>query len=544
MAGDPPSSSPGSLAGGRYLLIEEVGRGGMARVFRAMDTQLRVERAIKIIHTEGRGASGRARRLATEAQAMARIHHAHILAVHDIGESEEGPFVVMDLVRGGNLEEHLEKFGPIPPRQAVLWMIEVLEALEAAHAVGVIHRDIKPSNILLDSSGSTKLADFGIAMFTDGLDRHTRTGVTMGSMAYMAPEQRLDARSVNASADVYAAACTLYNLLTLATPVDLFTATPESPRWMDLPRRLREVLYRATRLDPAARFRTAGSFAETLRLVQAELDGLPPVPVRAGLPSSDGNTVAALPGELSGDLPTMARETLEDEERRVPWWLVATALLGAGVTSPLWLGSIFATSAPVPPQDQVSTVVDAVLPPTGREVSVVEAMIPAATPTPSAAAQPHQPTRVPVESTPAVPTPAVLAPVRPIVELTEPPGSSEEVRPVARTMANDAVAGHWRGSFNGMPCTMHLRLEGARLEGTTSTSFGGGEPQETRVAGGFEGSTLVLNDLEDVPDAGRYDLALGPVGDRLQGTFSTRDARTLPVSFRRSAGADGGTRGP
>lgn len=269
---DPESDAVPTIAGGRFELTKLLGRGGMAKVWRARDTQLGVDRAIKIIQGRGRARTIRGRRLRNEARAMARLAHPHVVQVHDVVDTDEGPAIVMDLVPGGTLDDRVRARGALPPASCVVWIIQILDALHAAHALGIVHRDVKPSNILVSADGQALLLDFGIALLSDE-DRHTRTGISMGSVAYMAPEQRLDAARVGPAADIYSAGSTLYHLVTGQPSVDLFTADASSERWKAVPEALREPLQRATSLDAANRYPTARGFAHALH---EALQALPP----------------------------------------------------------------------------------------------------------------------------------------------------------------------------------------------------------------------------------------------------------------------------
>jgi hypothetical protein len=268
---------PGDVLSDRFRLTHTLGAGGAATVFAAEDTLLGVQRAVKVLH--GTGSQARRtqlrRRLRAEARAMAGLAHPNILAVHDVGSEGELDFVVMDLASGGSLARWLVQDGPLPPGLALSYMVQVLAALAAAHAAGIVHRDVKPQNILLDGRGRAMLADFGIALLAEDHGRTTRTGVAMGSLSYMAPEQRLDARSVGVAADLYAAGATLYNLLTDANPVDLFTVTPDDARMAGLPEPIATLILRATRHAPGQRFENAREMARALIDVLPEAGDAP-----------------------------------------------------------------------------------------------------------------------------------------------------------------------------------------------------------------------------------------------------------------------------
>jgi tetratricopeptide (TPR) repeat protein len=193
----------------RYRLAEVIGTGGMGRVFRAHDSVFGRDVAIKVIEMGpvGPDATQRRERFVREARAAARLAHPNIVAVHDV-DADFG-WLVMDLVDGEPLKELVAR-GPSPPALVRSIAAQVLAALDAAHAAGVIHRDIKPSNIMLDRAGKATLVDFGVARLVDA--ELTRTGETVGTPAYMSPEQLRGAR-VDERTDLYGLAATLYELV-------------------------------------------------------------------------------------------------------------------------------------------------------------------------------------------------------------------------------------------------------------------------------------------------------------------------------------------
>ena len=188
--------------GQRYETLREIGTGGTAVVFEAMDHVLGRRCAVKVlVEVSGSDAEGRSRRLRQEAAALATLEHPRVVRVYDLGEHEGRPFLAMEYVPGGTLAEKLLAEGAFRPSEANHRMVEVLDALQAAHDAGIVHRDVKPQNVLLREDGTAALADFGIARNAGGA--HTRTGVALGSLDYMAPEQRLDAHKAGPAADVY-----------------------------------------------------------------------------------------------------------------------------------------------------------------------------------------------------------------------------------------------------------------------------------------------------------------------------------------------------
>jgi serine/threonine-protein kinase len=224
IASAPAEAPPASLVGamlGRYRIEELLGRGGMGVVYRAHDTALGRAVAVKVIPPELAGDAERRARLAREAQAAAAIHHPNLVAVHDVGEHDGAPFIVMELVRGRPLRSFVGEREP-DLRTRIRWLGDIARALEAAHRGGLVHRDIKPENVLVGDDGAIKVLDFGIARRAtneDGSagDTVTRDGVILGTPAYMAPEQ-IEKEPMDARTDQFAWGVVAYELLTGSLP--------------------------------------------------------------------------------------------------------------------------------------------------------------------------------------------------------------------------------------------------------------------------------------------------------------------------------------
>ena len=289
-----PEETP-TLSQGRYRLLEILGEGGMAVVYRAWDGRLRVDRAIKLLSPAvARQADLRAR-FENEARTMAGLRHENIVAVHDIGQDGDEVFMVMELVEGGTLWDWVVGFGQMPPRMALQATLPVLDAMAVAHEAGIIHRDIKPQNIMLTEKGLPKVADFGIAHMQDPLaDRNlTRTGTIMGTWGYMAPEQRQSSRKVDARSDIYALGAMLYAVGTGKIPVDLFASDEDDELLEGLQPALADIIHRATRYKPERRF---ADVAEMGQAVERALEELPPIP-------EDRPPLGPLPERPADDAP-------------------------------------------------------------------------------------------------------------------------------------------------------------------------------------------------------------------------------------------------
>jgi serine/threonine-protein kinase len=260
----------GTLADGRYRLESILGQGGMAVVYAAWDSRLEVRRAVKVLLPAMANNAPVRRRFEREARVMARLHHPHILTVHDVGTDGSRVYIVMELLRGGSLAdlmEHDER--GLEPWLALGYAEQVLEALHFTHGRGVIHRDIKPQNVLLESGGGVRVADFGIARCDDTTEHHlTRTGAVMGTWAFMAPELRGDATRAGPSTDLFATGVTLYAMLTRRTPVDLYASNLEEEHFRGMDPALRGLIRTATAYHPDQRFASAQQMALAIRAVR------------------------------------------------------------------------------------------------------------------------------------------------------------------------------------------------------------------------------------------------------------------------------------
>ncbi|HJX52119.1 MAG TPA: serine/threonine-protein kinase, partial [Polyangia bacterium] len=201
----------------RYRIIEEVGQGGMAVVYRAQDETLRREVAVKVLHPHLLAEAESRARLQREARAVAKLNHDGILQIFDYsGDDAESSFIVTEFIDGQTLKQFLTSRKLPVPELAALIVLEVGDALAHAHSFGIIHRDVKPENVMVRKDGAIKLMDFGVAQVVD-LERMTVTGQILGSPAYMAPEV-LDGKTLDFRSDVFSLGVMLYQMATGVLP--------------------------------------------------------------------------------------------------------------------------------------------------------------------------------------------------------------------------------------------------------------------------------------------------------------------------------------
>lgn len=310
-------SDPNAYLGrviGKYKVVELLGRGGMAVVYKAYQEGLDRYVAIKLMHSFLADEGEFLERFKREARAMALLKHPHIADVYDFDVVDDTYYIVMEFVGGGSLKEEIEQFQQagerMPLSQAVRIMLELIDAVSYAHARGMIHRDIKPGNIMLRADGGAVLTDFGIAKIM-GVVSHTLTGAMVGTPAYMAPEQGMghlgDERS-----DLYSLGILFFHLITGRLPFESTTplavvmkhvTEPLPPPITfnpDIPAGIQDVILRVTAKDPQQRYQTGYEFAQALR--QALYD-------------EGGELLAALPPELLRDEPAGALSTLAAQTR-------------------------------------------------------------------------------------------------------------------------------------------------------------------------------------------------------------------------------------
>lgn len=275
---------------GDYELTEELGRGGMGVVFRARQISLRREVAVKMILRERLASHTDLQRFMAEAAATAKLEHPNIVPLYEVGDIDGRPFFSMQLVEGETLTEMVAA-GPLPQRQAAAIVATIARAIGFAHRNGVLHRDLKPSNILVSRDGTPMITDFGLAKQTGGEEELTRSGMLLGTPAYMSPEQASGQRAiVSAATDIYSLGCVLYFALTgrppfvAESPMKLVMLVieqdPVLPRTLrpGLDRDLEMIVIRCLQKPIDLRYDTADALAADLHAYLAD----EPVSARSG----------------------------------------------------------------------------------------------------------------------------------------------------------------------------------------------------------------------------------------------------------------------
>ena len=374
----------GRLLDGRYRLDRAIARGGMATVYQATDQRLDRTVAVKCMRPALAEDADFVERFAREARAAARLSSPEVVAVHDQGtDAETGTaYLVMEHVKGSTLRDVVRERGPLPPAKALDLLEPVLKALAAAHRAGLVHRDVKPENVLLGDDGRVKVADFGLARAIESSNLTATTGLLIGTVAYLAPEQvehgRADTRT-----DVYAAGILLFELLTGVPPYSSDSpmsvayrhvhedVPPPSELVEGIPTALDDLVVSATRRDPAARPVDAGAFLAELRAVRGGIDEAAGAPVRR----TDSHPTLVVPREALTAATAAATEPKPVRSRRRPsalvlWSLVALLLLGAGAGTWFFLDGRYTSTPAVAGMSQDQAV--AMLEEAGYEVELAE----------------------------------------------------------------------------------------------------------------------------------------------------------------------------
>ena len=324
--------------GGRYAVIERVGVGGMAEVYRARDELLGREVAVKVLSERLSTDRSFVERFRREAQAAANLNHPNIVSLYDYGSDGATNFIVMEYIDGRSLGEVISQEAPLLPERAAEIAADVAKALERAHNAGLVHRDIKPNNIMMTSTGQTKVTDFGIVRALGGETEQqmTQTGMVIGTAAYLSPEQA-QGNPVDARSDVYSLGCVLYEMLTGATPFPgdtalavaykhvRETAEPPSAANPDVPEDLDAITMKALAKNPDNRYSSASEMRDDLeRFISGQKVHATPLL---------GETMVAT-GVAGGTQVMRQTEVFapgDEQERSRAGWYVVIALLILGL---------------------------------------------------------------------------------------------------------------------------------------------------------------------------------------------------------------------
>ena len=272
-----PGVTPLPAAFGDYELLEELGRGGMGVVYRAVQKSLGRTVAIKMLLRRDLATTADLVRFRSEAEAAAQLDHPGIVSIFEVGECDGHPFYSMQFIEGTTLAKRL-RLGPLPAREAAALLAKVADAVHAAHARGVLHRDLKPSNILIDGGGEPHVSDFGLAKRLEAEESVTHTGAILGTPCYMSPEQAAGSRGdVGPTSDVWSLGTILYQMLTgrppfqASSPMDTLLAVLESdppvPRSIDrqVDRDLEMIALKSLQKPQELRYGSAAELAADLR---------------------------------------------------------------------------------------------------------------------------------------------------------------------------------------------------------------------------------------------------------------------------------------
>ncbi len=357
-----------TILGGRYQLLQTLGTGGMAVVYRARDLRLERSVAIKVLREDYSHNEGFRQQFRQEALAAANLSHPNIVTVHDFGLEDEKLFLVMEYIPGTNLKSILKQRGALSFEEGLPLMIQACSGVGYAHRAGLVHCDIKPHNMLVTPDQRLKVTDFGIARALASIKPDEQHDVVWGSPSYLSPEQAAGL-SPSPSSDVYSLGVVLYEILTgklpfvSDDPVELIRlhrdAIPISPNKINplVPKPLEQILLKVLSKEPSARYRTADQFGRVLetyleqnrhtdKVPDSRINHFepqrPPVTPPSSTPSSQGNAAIPLQSQQTSIYPQ-----IEEPSARYDWGTIVLGLitiLVVGGLIPFWLFVWFSLS--------------------------------------------------------------------------------------------------------------------------------------------------------------------------------------------------------
>lgn len=342
----------GDLLNQRYQLLEKIGSGGMAEVFRARDLMLERYVAIKVLRADYSSSAEFQERFRQEARAAANLSHPNIVTVHDFGLDGGRLFIVMEHVPGTDMKSLLRQRGRFSVEEAIPLMVQACAGIGYAHRAGLVHCDVKPHNLLVTPDKRLKVTDFGIARALATIRPGDRDEVVWGSPQYFSPEQAMGQAPLPAS-DVYSLGVVLYEMLTGTLPFHAATAEelarmhirarplPLREYLPDVPPLLEQIVEKVLSKEPSARYRTADQFGRVLMRFGTEREAAPP---QLDLTPEAGRRFEPPPAPVLAE-PLPAAPAAPPIELDIDWLSIALgllALLAVGGLIPLWIAAYFA----------------------------------------------------------------------------------------------------------------------------------------------------------------------------------------------------------
>lgn len=374
----------GSELGGRYEILARIGGGGMALVYKAYDSLLQRNVAIKVLREQFVHDEEFIQRFRREARSAASLSHPNVVSIYDVGQDEDTHYIVMEYIEGGTLNDIIKERAPLQPEEAVRIASQICDALDHAHQNGIIHRDIKPHNILIGKNGRIKVTDFGIARAATSSDI-TQTGAVLGSVHYFSPEHAKGVAQGEKS-DIYSLGAVMYQMVTNRLPfagdspisvaLKHLQENLEEPRAINplIPQSVENIILKAMRKNPDERYASAKAMLHDLEtclkpdrrseekaVFESEDDDLEKTIIMPAIRPRTAVSEAQQEGSAMQKNPTKGRisESLEDKPKKsLKWikpiiWLLVLGLLAFGI----WKGVTYVLSMFEVPDVEVPTVV-------------------------------------------------------------------------------------------------------------------------------------------------------------------------------------------